>query len=693
MMRRLSFALAMVSALGCANLPAMAADPSTPAATTSAPEPHTPGEIVGKPENGKCRICHYAVQPPNLPEAAVPFEDSVHADMDCTGCHTGIGDLKLPEALPTKTPPHPAKLPKVDCGQCHQEAAEIYKVHGRAQVGKTSGVPTCAGCHGAHDILAVLDRRAHVHPVQLPNTCRRCHEDLDFVKKHDILVAEPIKMYENSVHGRATQKGLYVAATCDDCHSAAGPKGGKTAHRILGPGDPDSPIYHFNIPKTCGRCHEKPTKDYWEGIHGKLVARGEVDSPVCTHCHGEHGIIKAGDPHSPVSKARLAEFTCSPCHDSVRLNEKYGLASGRLRSFVDSYHGLKSKAGDTRVANCSSCHGDHRILPSSDAASSIHPDNLRQTCGECHPGISAELAKTKIHETGAGIKTGWPYFFTVFYIVMIVVTIGLMALHNLGHWCRHIQRMVHRPFVLRLNANEVIQHWLLMLSFITLVITGFALRFDESWWARRLFGWDEGFAYRGIVHRVAGVVMIFGSVWHLFYLFTSRGRQWFKDMIASWKDLGDVRDNALFFLGARDNPPRFARFSYMEKCEYWALVWGGVIMSVTGLLLWFDNIAVSVLPKGVLDVVLVIHYYEAWLATLAILVWHIYGTMFSPETYPMNPAWWSGKMPKEMYEHEHPEGPHLKTRMYVPRVEEEVETEHTPAPTGAPGSGTAPRAK
>ena len=70
---------------------------------------------------------------------------------------------------------------------------------------------------------------------------------------------------------------------------------------------------------------------------------------------------------------------------------------------------------------------------------------------------------------------------------------------------------------------------------------------------------------------------------------------------------------------------------------------------------------------------LVIHYYEAWLATLAILVWHIYGTVFRSAVTPMNPAWWSGKMPKAMYDEEHPAGPRLKARTPVIRIEEEVE--------------------
>ncbi|RMF71338.1 MAG: hypothetical protein D6738_14170, partial [Acidobacteria bacterium] len=97
------------------------------------------------------------------------------------------------------------------------------------------------------------------------------------------------------------------------------------------------------------------------------------------------------------------------------------------------------------------------------------------------------------------------------------------------------------------------------------------------------------------------------------------------------------------------------RFSYVEKAEYWALIWGTIVMVVTGLMLWFDNELVQYFPKGSFDVALMIHYWEAWLATLAILVWHMYWTVFNPAVYPMNPAWINGWMPESLYAHEHGE--------------------------------------
>ncbi len=586
-----------------------------------------------------CAACHTGSggDPPEV--TAADLAGGVHEGLDCTDCHAGIEEL-----------PHAEALPAADCGSCHAEVEETYRQHGRGKVGVSPFVPGCADCHGTHRILAILDRDSPVHPLNLPGTCGRCHEDQTFTEQLSIKFKHPIRVYEQSVHGRATAGGIHTAATCNDCHSTGG-----SAHMILPPGDSRSTINHFNIPYTCGQCHNGIEQDYWEGIHGELTARGEVDSPTCTHCHGEHGILPTADPRSPVSPYRLAEATCAPCHESAALNEKYDLPTGRLQSFVDSYHGLKSKAGDKTVANCASCHGAHRILPAADPTSSINPRNLPITCGACHPGISPDIARTPIHATATGLRTGWPHFFRLLYICLIVVVIGGMVLHWLIDLFRQIRNVLQeRPQVRRMEADEVIQHTLLAVAFTVLVITGFSLRFHDAWWTNLLFGREGGYAVRGIIHRVAGVLLLLGGLWHLLFLFTERGRGFVRDMRPQAGDVRQFFQMIRYNLGRTDEQPQMGRFSYVEKAEYWALVWGTVVMGITGLFLWFENLAVRLFPKGLLDVFLVIHYYEAWLAFLAILIWHMYATVFSPRVYPMNPSWLTGRMPRRMYEEEHP---------------------------------------
>jgi cytochrome b subunit of formate dehydrogenase len=92
----------------------------------------------------------------------------------------------------------------------------------------------------------------------------------------------------------------------------------------------------------------------------------------------------------------------------------------------------------------------------------------------------------------------------------------------------------------------------------------------------------------------------------------------------------------------------------VEKAEYWALVWGAIIMTATGAVMWFDNYFIGIFTKLGWDIARTIHYYEAWLATLAIIVWHFYFVIFNLDAYPMNAAWFTGKITEEMMEEDHP---------------------------------------
>jgi len=562
---------------------------------------------------------------------------SSHAGFDCVDCHADIAAL-----------PHKDTVAAVKCGECHTDVAEIYTRHGRVIAGKDPDIPGCADCHGHHDIVPSSNRHSRVSAENLPLTCGECHENIDLTTKHEILYGKAIAAFKSSVHGRAISGGVLLAASCNDCHSASG-----SAHRIYGANDPQSTINHFNIPATCGKCHSSVEEEFWEGTHGKLVARGEVDAPVCTNCHGEHGIIAASDPRSRVSPTRVAEATCSPCHESAYLNEKYGIPTGRLRSWNDSYHGLKSKAGDITVANCASCHEAHMVLPHIDPRSSVYKDNLQKTCGRCHPGISSEVANTTIHGEPGISQNQTAMVVKNVYVIAIIIIIGAMIIHWLIDLRRQIQNVRSRPQFQRMTRNEVSQHALLTVTFIVLVVTGFSLRYKQSWWVDWMFGWEGGFPLRGQIHRVAAVLFIVAILWHVLYMLTPRGRQFLKDMWPQMSDFGQFFRMMGYNLGLRSEKPQFGCFTYVEKAEYWALVWGSVVMLLTGFFLWFEDVAVHWFPKGALEVMLVIHYYEAWLATLSILIWHMYSTVFSPSVYPMNPSWIDGKMPLDVYQHEH----------------------------------------
>ena len=571
------------------------------------------------------------------------FANSIHGDFDCTDCHTAASAI-----------PHPDSMPPVDCGGCHTDVAAAYQYHGLEKEIPGNLFPDCHDCHGTHNILAPSDPNSTANPNNLPATCGRCHEDKAIVGPYHIPMTTPIEIYKTSVHSRMRGADSGLVATCIDCHSTE-----NTAHAILAPIYPNSTIYHFNITKTCGRCHSQIQTEYERGVHGQAAARGETDTPVCTDCHGAHEILRVNDPGSRVSPTRVSLTVCAPCHESDQLNIKYGLPTNIMRSWRHSYHGLKSTDGDPRVANCSSCHRPHLILPASDPASSISAANVQATCAKCHASISPQLARIEIHKTTGVFLNKTGQTFRGIYIVAIIVIIGLMVVHWLINLRKRIRVLNLGEQVVRMNRNELWQHTLLMVTFTVLAISGFAFHYSGSWWARFLFGWPGGFVARRAIHLVAAILFIATAVWHLIYLFGRRGRRFFRDIFPKAKDFRQFFQTMAYDLDLRREPPRFGRFSYIEKAEYWALIWGTVVMIITGAALWFGTITENMLKVGAIGVMLIIHFYEAILAGLAILIWHFYSTIFNPPVYPNNPSWYTGKMPVEMYREEHPDDPIL----------------------------------
>lgn len=310
---------------------------------------------------------------------------SVHgrAALPCTTCHTGV-----------KGYPHGDVAP-ADCARCHENAARDWaaSIHGRPHPLTGTAPASCADCHGAHDIRALRDPESSVYRRNQYRTCAVCHSDGQKMARFGQKKVERVESYLESAHGIAVlEKGLAVAPTCTGCHG----REGAHPHRIEPVRSPASPMNRANVVETCGRCHAGIANEYYAGIHGRDYREGNPDVPTCIDCHGEHGVQPVGSPTSSVYPTHIAQ-TCSACHDREQLNDRYGLPTARRSTYLGSFHGIALVAGQLTVANCESCHGAHKILPSSDPQSSIHPANLVETCGRCHPGIGPRVAEGKIH--------------------------------------------------------------------------------------------------------------------------------------------------------------------------------------------------------------------------------------------------------------------------------------------------------
>ncbi len=567
------------------------------------------------------------------------YKASVHADLSCTDCHADIQDL-----------PHTARLKPVDCAGCHGNVVAVY-AKSRHALGydkkPLAKGPRCADCHGAHAIVKTSVSTSPVSRRNVSDTCVRCHGKPELVPNSGIPGAG--MMYEKSVHYKAiVEKGLTRAAGCPDCHGA---------HGVRDRYDAASPVFRPNIPVTCGKCHFGVLTVYRESVHGKAFARNVPDAPSCTDCHGEHEIRQASDPGSSVSFKAVSEKTCPSCHAAEKLSSRYGVAIEKVRGYEQSFHGLAEKLGDRTVANCASCHGTHEIFPSSDPRSTINPKNLAVTCGKCHPGATDNFAKGNIHVGPGGIGGQVKFWVQKIYIWMIVAVIGGMLIHNGADWVRKMQAIYRKrrewahPGYERLNSNERMQHVLTFTTFIILVITGFALKYK---WSIPFVSDAANVWIRGNGHRAAAILMVATCIYHVFYvIFTPRGRDQFIRMLPTIQDARDVVGTLRYFAGFEEHKPKFGRYSYVEKAEDLALVWGSIVMIVTGFLLWFQDEALRHLPMWGLDVATLVHYYEAILATLAIIVWHFYYVFVNPDFAPMAFTWIDGKLSRHEMEHEH----------------------------------------
>ena len=218
----------------------------------------------------------------------------------------------------------------------------------------------------------------------------------------------------------------------------------------------------------------------------------------------------------------------------------------------------------------------------------------------------------------------------------------------------------------RMGRNERLQHMLVIVTFVLLILTGLPLLLPRM----RVFHWvfsaQKSFYIRGLIHRAAAIGLIAAAVWHVIWtLFTPDGRRNIRDMRPRFKDARDALQALGYDLGltgflhrhglgrkffARhpfwlfESAPLSDRFSFVEKFEYWSLVWGTIIMIVSGFFMWRVDISLRLFPLWVHQIFVLVHGYEAVLALLAILTWHMYNAHLNPEDFPMSRVWLDGKM-------------------------------------------------
>jgi predicted CXXCH cytochrome family protein len=321
------------------------------------------------------------------------FGDSVHGSQKCNDCHADIKEY-----------PHPDKVAKVQCKNCHADQASNLA----DSVHADSKDHPCTSCHGsAHKIFPKTDSRSAVYPLNVPNTCGQCHSGDGMAKKHGLPSVYP--KYMDSIHGFALSKeGLLVAANCQSCHGS---------HSIQSHKDPKSPTFKANIPQTCGQCHAKINDEYMRGSHGKEIVKGDKKAPVCTDCHTAHEILQPTEAEFRMQSTPI----CGSCH------------TDKLSTYRDTFHSqLGSLGGYVETARCWDCHGAHEILPASDPRSPVNKANLVKTCGACHKGANMSFVQYQPHANAHDRKLNpYLYFIRLFMNVLLASVLTFFMIHTI----------------------------------------------------------------------------------------------------------------------------------------------------------------------------------------------------------------------------------------------------------------------
>ena len=434
-----------------------------------------------KPKDKDCLACHSdstLTTEVNGKQVSLYVDEnklkhSIHGDLfACVDCHKDVKSLV-----------HETTPKKVTCAECHADAQAGLRAQparqgdkaGQRPGGQLPGLPRRrardSGCRRCQ--VAGQSRQHSRHLRPLPRA-----EVSDGVERRE---RSALHLLPGKRAWAAIEKGSKKAAVCTDCHGA---------HEILPANDPKSPIYKFNVPATCGKCHtrdrNRPSCRAFTGRPSRAATGWRRSARIATESTPSR---RTSTPTPGLGAEHCAQTPAPAATKACGSRRSSACPETACPAYLDSYHGLASEGGSVVVANCSSCHGVHNILPSSDPRSTINHANLDATCGKCHKGVTQKFTLTTVH-LGDGvhpkdigsIAVRWVRWF---YLVLIFVVIGAMFLHNAIIWRSkaRTRRAMQNPKMTRMSANQRWQHLILLTSFIVLVITGFALKFPNSWLA------------------------------------------------------------------------------------------------------------------------------------------------------------------------------------------------------------------
>jgi cytochrome b subunit of formate dehydrogenase len=488
-----------------------------------------------------------------------------------------------------------------------------------------------------------------VSNLDLAGSCAICHADI--------------------TSRRSAKADLHAGFGCDTCHlgrtfnphvpPTLDKRTQEDAGKFRDVAKQSAPAY-----TQCANCHADAVAAWQASVHGpRPDDKSGLRTPNCTDCHGSiHTVSKESQ-----SKLNIAT-NCIACHtfSDAKTAPKTPFV---VDTYRDTIHGKMVVLGSPKAAGCADCHTGHNVFPPSDPRSSVNTANRLQTCGKCHNAPTRSFVEAISHTPHTVSQSFWAGLTVIGFSVLTLGVIAALFLHVLLDFLRIGHRAWVRPEpaehaadgpiaadaeVERFDIHMRLQHWGMMASFIVLVVTGWPLKAARIGASMQLAGFLGGQHVLALIHRVAGAVLIAVAVYHLIYLVAlfRRGRLSFS-MMPFLNDITDAIGNVLYFLGAKEERPRFERWTYYEKFDYWAVFWGMLIMGGSGLILWFPVLSSNLLPGELISLSYIAHSDEALLALLAIFLWHFYNTHLRPTIFPMSWVWLTGRISVEALYEEH----------------------------------------
>ncbi len=523
---------------------------------------------------------------------------------------------------------------------------------------------TCLMCH--EDVVTAEDFAASVHAA---NGCIACHTDLVDVEAHmdgELMPQAPecIRCHkqETSEHFASIHQlsGIDCASCHYDIHTHKAWQGDK---RIAS--------------AKCAECHTDSYEVFQASIHGQAIEAGNMESAACLDCHNLHQINELAPLDDPKHRSFHTEV-CLKCHADQDMMERNDVFNIAVDTYFSSYHGKNYMLGyPEKVAGCSDCHTSHAVLPQDDPNSSLHPDNLIGTCGQCHPNSSARFVQFHSHGDMTD-KEKYPilYYTYISMTTLLVSTFAVFWVHTLlwmfrgfvenrekrramaaGH--HHLISDAHKIYR-RFTNLHIFLHLLVIISFLLLALTGIPLKFADQEWARAMIDLMGGAANAGYLHRIGAVItfVYFASALFMSAKFLFVGLRSFREFLqrlfgpeSLFPNLRDVRDVTamvrwFLFLGPK---PSFERWTYWEKFDFFAVFWGMFAIGGSGLMLWFPEFFTTFMPGWMLNVATIVHSDEALLATGFIFTIHFFNTHGRPEKFPMDFVIFNGEISKEEF--------------------------------------------